>query len=544
MPNSNKMAPHSSISPSFNSISPKPPAPDPNINPFSPLSPDLPENRLRARNADGEVNRLLGLLTMHQQPIIYTRKQLLRIGKRSHQRGPPPGMGPLETWYGPPAGSSSRRGGFGEGFGFGGGIGGSNRGLGGRGGRNIGSHGGQMGRFSVRTPANPTMRLGGEEDRRREDEWRRPDRENGRMPRDTRRPNYQDESVEPAWMDDVAPADPAIVDNTDPLVQFVPGEDMIAAHKRAMKARDVGNDWRGDSGGLPPFFGGGDPAIASSSVPSGPPPGLKPKSFNAADYLKQAQDISDEETAPQKSPHAAPASAFSSRFQKFFSPPTANAAPVVEPRPVDEVKGDRTAMLMGMLSSKPNPPAEHVYHPSPNEQYRHLSSPPAAEGPPSHLSPSFYHSSRSSPPPPAPQANALLQQLYGNTQDRQNAPDPLQLLNQAQRQGYQQRPPHMSMPPQFARPPPDMYMQEDSASDSYNRQLSPTHFPNGPPPPGFMPPAPPAFFQQGPPRPPGYHPVPNYHPAQRAGPPYPPPPLGPAQQDMLATLFAGLGPRN
>nr|XP_019050768.1 hypothetical protein I302_01210 [Kwoniella bestiolae CBS 10118]OCF29698.1 hypothetical protein I302_01210 [Kwoniella bestiolae CBS 10118] len=586
------MAPHPSVSPSFSSISPKPPAPDPNINPFSPLSPDLPENRLNARNnEDDQVTRLLGLSSPHKDLVIYTRRELLRIGKSSRQRGPPEGMNSLDTWYGAisktnvqqvddpaiawigPPSNSSRRGGFGEGFGFGGGIGGG-RGIGGRGGRNIGlrrqpessldanglpidnrSYGGQMGRFSVRNPGNSTMRLGSDEpkkDKRREDEWRRPDRDNVRG--GLRRNNYprEEDNSEPAWMDDTAPVDPAIVDSADPLVQFIPGEDMIAAHKRAMKSRNVGADWRGDGGNLPAFFGG-DPAIASSSAPA-PPPGLiKPKSFNAADYLKQAEDVSDEEIAPQPvQPPAPPASAFSSRFQKFFSLTPEAAAPVAEARPNDEeVKGDRTAKLMGLLSSKS---PELPYTPSPSEQLRHLSSPPpVADNQGGHLSPNFYGSSGGPPgppPPPPSHANALLQQLYGNApQERQQLPaDPLQLLNQAQRQGGYHRPPHMSLPPQFARPP-NMYDDTNMYQPHHFARPQQPHFAtaNGPPPPGFMPPPPPPFFEQGgpPPRPPGY-PIPNFPPQQQqAAPPrpYPPPPLGPAQQDMLATLFAGLGPR-
>nr|XP_018259824.1 uncharacterized protein I303_07895 [Kwoniella dejecticola CBS 10117]OBR81982.1 hypothetical protein I303_07895 [Kwoniella dejecticola CBS 10117] len=580
-------------------MSPKPPVPDPNLNPFSPLSPDLPGKTMRIRDADEEVNRLLGLDTVQKRLVIYTRHQLLQTSKGSNRHNPPAGMEPLENWYGPPAksnnvhvedpaiasigspgGSTRRGGGFGEGFGYGGGIGSSNRGLGGRGGRNIGlrrqpesaldvnglpidtrGYGGQMGRFSVKNPLNTTMRLGGEEvsqnksrarlicqpkkDRRREDEWRRSDRDHGRMPRDpARRPNFprEEDTAEPAWMDDVAPNDPAIVDNSDPLVQFIPGEDMIAAHKRAMRARDVGTDWRGDGGNLPAFFGA-DPAIASSSVPSQPPiPGLKSKSFNAANYLKQTEDVSDEEqSVTHQVPPASNASAFSSRFQKFFSPPNEQASVVADIKPAEELKDD-------------------LYTPSPSEQYRHLSSPlGASDGPPAHHLPSPHYHSPSHSPPPAPHANALLQQLYGNTQERQqqHSPDPLQLLNQAQRQGFPQRPAaHMSMPPQFARSPTHMYGQDELNSvDTYhttslNRQQHPHPFPNGPPQPSFLPPPPPPpFFPQGHPRPPppgmpGYL-VPNFPPAgQQGAPPRPYPPLGPAQQDMLATLFAGLGPRN
>ncbi|WRT70795.1 uncharacterized protein IL334_007794 [Kwoniella shivajii] len=478
------MAPHPSVSPSFPTASPKPPAPDPNINPYSALSPDLSENTLGSRNGDDEITRLLGLRSSQKDLVIYSRRQLLNIGKNSRQFGPPPGMGSLDTWFGlrrQPESSLDVNG-----------LPIDNR-----------SYGGQMGRFSVKNSANAAMKLGGDEVRkeRRNDEWRRSD--NVRAPRDNSRRNYQreEDTSEPAWMDDAAPADPTVPE--DPLVQFIPGEDMIAAHKRAMKARDVPRDvsigWRGD-GGLPAFFGS-DPAIASTSAPA-PPPGLKPKLFNAADYLTQAQEV--ENTVAQPTP---PASAFSSRFQKFF-----NATPehqqIEVSQPKEEAKDDRMAKLMGLLSTKTSLPPDPVYAVS--EQMRQAPDPP------------FYGSS----PPPSSHPNALLQQLYAtNPQER---PDPLQLLSQAQRQGFE-RPPHMSMPPQFARPP--MYPQ-DEPEMGY-----PFARPFGPPPPGFMPPPPPFF--QGPPRPPAGYP-PNFTPQQQPR-QYP---LAPAQQDMLATLFAGLGPRN
>ena len=115
----------------------------------------------------------------------------------------------------------------------------------------------------------------------------------------------------------------------DPLVKFMPGEDMIAAHKRAMKAREAEGDWRGGTKPLISFFGT-DPAIASLSAASEPQPGLtvpsaKPRNFNAADYLRPTSQQSEEDKKEADEPDPA-SNAFQSRFQRFFGGPSPTSA--------------------------------------------------------------------------------------------------------------------------------------------------------------------------------------------------------------------------
>ncbi|WVF67781.1 hypothetical protein IAT40_002542 [Kwoniella sp. CBS 6097] len=714
--------PHTTTSPLASSLSPKASHSiphNPNINPFAPLSPDLPENQLLRSHAvmegDDQISRLLGLRTHsptatlieHKELVVYPREELLLISKKCG-RAKPESMASLDTWYGTtnkpnnqqhvddPAIASigppgSRRGGFGEGFGFGGGIGGRNIGRGG--GRNIGLRrqpdtgqldanglpidtrsfaAGQMGHFSVPL-RNTTMRLGGNEpkrERRKEDEWRsrepHPPRDRNNNYRDghsnnnnynnrdrDRRPQYppDDDGIEPAWMDDEAPADPAIVESSDPLIKFIPGEDMIAANRPGIKSRDTGGGWRADGGagggGLPAFFSTADPAIASSSAPtglSGPPPGLggiKPKSFNAADYLMQSKAVVDDEGEEEQSPaQPQPSSAFTSRFQKFFASPSPGQPsgpalgpspgpalgghspgpapgpgpipvhspiekPNVEAKSPAESKDDRMAKLMGLLTTKATPPEPSPSYDSPRNDFRHISSPPESThghphlhsnphvnaqspGPAPSVSPNYFPANGGAGGRSSSHPNALLQQLYGS--DRPMPPDPLQLLAQAQAQGqaqrqqqqprpYQQAPQaQMSLPPQFARPPPNLYPEESFSPYGHGQAPSPFPNPNGPvpgpghghgpqppPPPGYLPPP---HFYQGPPRPPqmpmgypGPGPAPGFPPQQGLQPGPRQYPLGPGpgpgsgagpaghggaqhQQDMLATLFAGLGPRN
>ncbi|KAK8850638.1 hypothetical protein IAR55_004557 [Kwoniella newhampshirensis] len=463
-----------SVSPS-STTSPKPLAPDPNINPFSALSPDLAENKLNDAEASEEMNAILGIGSYRKDIVYYSRQDMLRIGKKCRRQGPPRTMSPLETWFGlrrqPDAPEPS--------------------------------YGGQMGRFAVRTPG---MRLGGggevnatqdqaKRDKRKEEEWRRPDRT---LPRDPRRPNWQpreEDSSEPAWMDDAVIEDPAIAKESDPLIKFIPGEDMIAAHKRAMKSKDVGGDWRAEA-----FFGT-DPAIASSSAPSAPP-GFKAKSFNAADYLTQAHDGSDDEGSAKPA-----ASAFTSRFQKFFGAPEpqSESLPIPQAETHEEPRDERMARLMGLLSTKRGV-----------DDLRHMSSPPV------NVSPNFPQAQYRPP-------NLLVQHTYVDPHER--APDPLQLLSQAQRQQqFARPPPHLSLS-SYARPP--------NVFDGAPHDMGYPPFVR--PPAGSFPnlplnyPPPPQFFQRPPPpMPAGYTPRPPQYPTQ----------LGPAQQDMLATLFSGLGPKS
>lgn len=133
----------------------------------------------------------------------------------------------------------------------------------------------------------------------------------------------------------------------EPLIKFVPGEDMIAAHKRAMKARM-------EPPPPPGFFA--DPAIAATSAPQQP----APKVFNPADYLLPEKDDAGRVPEPEKS------SGGSSRFQRFFggAQPEAPPAPVapqpqvLQSQPADRKDNnpmkldDHMAKLLGMLDPK------------------------------------------------------------------------------------------------------------------------------------------------------------------------------------------------
>lgn len=363
------------------------------------------------------------------------------------------------------------------------------------------------------------------------------------------------EEFSPAWMDDSEAFPTADADITsseqDGLVHFVPGEDMIAAHRKDRESR---------SKPLVSFFG--TPAI--------PEPVRAPKTFNAADYL-----------LPSKKPVEEPAqgaaeSAFSSRFQKFFGgPSTAPIAPVAfdpptpaaplesTPQPTRHIKvsplpqpkhqvhsppivetpeperqpdrvDDHMAKLMGLLSAKPSRDAQSVSPQPPGFGV----SPVPPPGFPSHLQQRPFHH----PPPQFPPDAPYQHHNPGYPPPfamHQRPPDAMQLLAHAQQ------------PPQFA---PTLNPQQRSALPQRGMDHLPP--PNGPP---FMsagashdqlrdlqysrgypskggPPPPPPPFQ---PIPSGYPPpFMGYHPAQAM--PRPPPQLNTAQQDMLATLFAGL----
>ncbi|KLT38382.1 hypothetical protein CC85DRAFT_331660 [Cutaneotrichosporon oleaginosum] len=279
---------------------------------------------------------------------------------------------------------------FGEGFGFGVGIGIGGRSLGRGGTRNIGlrrqpqqdnpnidpaiaeqgrgNFGGPMGKFAMRPSGERGLRLGGDEvrqqrdgdkgggERRRRDEgdWRRGDRQqpslhhtrNGegarRGPPGFSGPRYDDDSVEPAWMTDDTPAieDPAIASSSaggdtagEGLVQFVPGEDKIAAHKRAMKARAAGgvDNWRATEKPLVSFFGGHDTSTTQTIKPP-----AKPKEVNNASYFKKRTVIDDDDDdEPDDKNESLPS--FQSRFQRFFaqgSTPVPGSLPVQPPSAV------------------------------------------------------------------------------------------------------------------------------------------------------------------------------------------------------------------
>ena len=193
--------------------------------------------------------------------------------------------------------------------------------------------------------------------------------------------------------------------------------------------------------------------------------------------------------------------------------------------------------------------------------------------------------------PPLHHPNALLQHLHyphvttTDDRDRRLGPDPLQLFAQAPRQQRMMSTPlgHQSMPPSHGitsghhASPPQLYQEQSkdggsvssrdvlpSVQQSHSQAFQPgaprngqttssTLYPSGPAPPGLQGFLPPPFpFSAGPRPPPirqsgplyqqsGYQdhgrpPAPSMGPGSRQ--------LGAAQQDMLATLFAGLGPRN
>jgi hypothetical protein len=89
-------------------VSPKPVNANPNINPFAPLSPDLPENTPDDDDVNEEMNRILGVeqtmrLAMKTGPVVsYTTEELLRIAQKCQVEGwqVPRGMSRLESWFG------------------------------------------------------------------------------------------------------------------------------------------------------------------------------------------------------------------------------------------------------------------------------------------------------------------------------------------------------------------------------------------------------------------------------------------------------------
>ncbi|GMK57069.1 hypothetical protein CspeluHIS016_0309090 [Cutaneotrichosporon spelunceum] len=443
---------------------------------------------------------------------------------------------------------------FGEGFGFGGGIGIGGRGLGRGGTRNIGlrrqqqqenpnidpaiveqgrgNFGGPMGKFSMRPTGERGMRLGGDEvrqhrdndkgdrDRRRRDDgdWRRGERQqpslhhnrNGegsrRGPPGFTGPRYDDESVQPEWMVDVpAIEDPAIASSSaadtsvDGLVQFVPGEDLIAAHKRTMKARAAGgagqDNWRGSEKPLVAFFSGQEATTAQVPTPT------KPKEVNHASYFKKRNVIDDDDEEDDKNESSS--QAFQSRFQRFFT----------------QGNGPET----GTSSVQPAPPLAHQA-PSPQ--------PPVQ--PPAQMRPSPIVRGPSEPqrPSPSPNAEDHLAKLMGVLATKNVSPAPRRPVSAEM--GQQRMPPNLGhLPPfpgdQYPPPPPGLHYGHsptEPASDygmqpnraTSHRDMSPErpdmlphmmpppqhrggHFSS--PPPGADPHGYPFPGQRGPPPPPG-----------------------------------------
>lgn len=350
------------------------------------------------------------------------------------------------------------------------------------------------------------------------------------------------EEASPAWMDDseAFPTSESSITGMeqDGLVHFVPGEDMIAAHRKD-------REWR--SKPLVSFFGA--PAASEPSRPT--------KTFNAADYLLPNKSVF------QESPKDVPVeSAFSSRFQKFFggapatgqsvsptvhSPqetyarpninvqatPDPPAQPPVRSPPIEaadshrqsEKVDDHMAKLMGLLSTK-----------SPQQGPSSSSQPPLFAGGPAPMStgpPGFMqHQQRSFPPPPPQFVQEPPYHFIGGYPQHlsQRAPDAMQLLAHAQ-QPPQFRPP---MPGMDHLPPNGQPFLPNGPTHDHLRDLQ---FSRAYPPKAAPPPMPLPMQGMGPTSPPP--PFMGYHPSQTMTRP-PPPQLNTAQQDMLATLFAGL----
>jgi hypothetical protein len=382
--------------------------------------------------------------------------------------------------------------------------------------------------------------------------------------------------------------DPAIAGTSasDGLVHFVPGEDMIAAHRRDRNT----DTWRTGSGPKPlvSFFGAGQAM---------PEPVKAPKIFNAANYLlpsKSAPEEVEEEAMPVET-----STGFQSRFQRFFagappvtqqegarensfetqkqfhspSPAAALNQPPSEAPP--ERVDDHMAKLMGLLSTKvciaattvarhaesqspPVPTPSPTHHRQPPPGFGSM--PPAPPSSVSHLHPHVqqvaghhqqhlvqpHHSSgdymHSHPPDPrqayypSQQPDFRQHPTYTGSEHSTRAPDAQQLLaNVSQR--LPPHPSHLAMPPPpgmgqmdmrtHQRPP---YHDMVSPHDLLRDLQYPRDYTQKPPQYGH----PPSFAPQnfGGPPPPHAQQMPQYA--------RPPPNLNDAQQDMLATLFAGL----
>lgn len=208
---------------------------------------------------------------------------------------------------------------------------------------------------------------------------------------------HEDEGTEPAWMqDDNATGfdDPAIARFAadDSLVKFKPGEDLIAAGRHPHLDAPAGDKWRRPMD-LPAFFAA--PANDAPAHGSGP---SRPRTFNAADFLKTSKPDSDgEEDEAIKIPRPQSDDQEQSRFHRFFNVPAGvaaadtggaspNTAPLVEAgRPFSGNRirvspqlpdSDRASRLMDLLSLNVSFPlcgyeaVPHTLHSRTLHQYR------------------------------------------------------------------------------------------------------------------------------------------------------------------------------
>lgn len=137
--------------------------------------------------------------------------------------------------------------------------------------------------------------------------------------------NYEDEVSEPAWMNDATTPSASTnyaeeTNATDPLIHLVSGEDMIAAHKKAMKAREPASSGQEYHKPMVAFFGA-EQSISPS--PASQEPSIqqeKAKVFNAANYLRPSKtQLEDGENSTSDETNS---NAFQSRFQRFFATPS------------------------------------------------------------------------------------------------------------------------------------------------------------------------------------------------------------------------------
>lgn len=549
--------------------------------------------------------------------IVYSRSDILKQCRRAVV---PRGLGPLESWYGAPPkqhedpaiasiAPAGRRGFGGEAFGMG--VGRVRAGT-----RNIGlrrqpedqeirgnNFGGPMGKFAVR--GEKPMRLGGDREegqqrgdrrgeerggggggdrgdrggRRREEDWRRGERQapphqqrNGDRRYNNR---YDDENAEPAWMNDdeglSAPLeDPAIAsassgDPTDPLVKFIPGEDMIAAHKRAMKARQAGADgadtWRSPADKpLVSFFGG-----AAPPQPAAP---AKPREVNLQSYFKHK--VVDDDEPDRREEEVEEKVTVQSRFQRFFgntggpgSQSGAPAAPVASSpiAPVQERQYERQPERQ--YERQPEPQYERQYERQPERYEQPQQAPSHARSPIDQAS-----------PVQGGRVDDHMAKLMGLLTTKGPSPSP-----RAESASHFQGPPGISSYQQSPSVETGSdYMSSRSRQDhSPDRMMNPQHF--SPPPPGVDPRA--YAYGPGPGPPPGYRPSMGELPGQPrqfydqrpvdrpppdllqllqggggrpmpppmgmlpphpmyGGPPGPPP--GPTPEDLLRNLHSSAGP--
>lgn len=342
-----------------------------------------------------------------------------------------------------------------------------------------------MGKFAAKSTPDK-MRMGGDENRKPKEEWRRgmcsnetfltradnpphqPQRNDPRQwnPR-------QEEEATPAWMDDQPDHDPAI-SQVHGDQAFSSGEDRIAAQRRAM--RGEGPERRALVG----FF-------ASETAPAPGPAAVKPvKEYKASNYLlpKTRQQQVEPESTPTRE------AAGGSRFARSFGSPAQSE--------------EATSRFFGN-------PAQH------EEPTRSASRP----SPLLALQPTAITPTAQSPPPPADRTAALMAMLGAGPSSRTSAvsrppvvsppPPPAPMFHNQAAFLQMQPPPGYGLPPNLghdyrsvpqyypvqAPPPPPQHLYGGQAPHHHfqphqQQGFLPSNNPGGqpayhPPPPGFAP---------------------------------------------------------